>query len=235
VSYLLAVLKTVGGPGSLGFLLTGLIVGYVVVRLRPRSRPLVYTLTAILLGGYVVLATPAAASALVRALPQVTEPTREAIRATRTLVVFDGDNREGRRRRARQVMQMAAPDAVWLLGANYLQADLRVIMPPSTTLHYDSATWNTQAQVVRVQQIAQAWPEAPIALIASRLQMPRIAAQLGIARGATLVLVPSPLDRELPVSGAARFVPSYTALVASREAIYEHAALGYYKWRGDLR
>jgi len=235
VSYFLAVLKTIGGPGSVGFLLTSLIAVYAAVRLRPRSRTLAYTLAAILMAGYVVLATPAAAAALVRSLPLVPEPSREAIRATRTLVVFDGDNRQGRRRRARQVMQMAEPDTVWLLGANYLQADLRVLMPPSTTLHYDSTTWNTHAQVVRVQQIAEAWPGAPIAVVASIVQMPRIAAQLVGTHGTPVLLVPSPLDRELPVSGASRLVPSYAALMASRDAIYEHAALAYYGWRGDLR
>ena len=235
MSYLLAVLKTIGGPGSLGFLLTGLIAGSAALWLSPRTRRTVFTLAGLLIAGYVVLATPVVAARLVRSLPSAPEPSREAIRATRTLVVFDGDNREGRRRRARQVMRIAAPETVWLLGANYLQDDLRVTMPPSTALHHDGATWNTHAQVVRVQQIAEAWPEAPIALIASTVQMPRISAQMGVPRGAPVLLVPSPLDRRLPASGAIRFMPSYTALMTSRDVIYEHAALAYYRWRGDLQ
>jgi uncharacterized SAM-binding protein YcdF (DUF218 family) len=67
-------------------------------------------------------------------------------------------------------------------------------------------------------------------VIASRLQMPRVAA-LAHSEGLDVTLIPSPTDTEPPTAGFRVFVPSYTALGVSRDALYEHAALAYYRWR----
>jgi hypothetical protein len=42
----------------------------------------------------------------------------------------------------------------------------------------------------------------------------------------------SAIDDEPPVSGPGLWAPTYIALRVSRDALYEHAALVYYRWRG---
>jgi hypothetical protein len=182
---------------------------------------------------YVVLALPSVGIGLVNALPAAPEPSTGAIRGIRALVIFDGDNRMGRQRRAHQVLRLAAPPEVWVLGPEYLVADVRVAVSGTTRLHHDATTWNTSAQVERVRHVAAEWPPMTTAVIASRIQMPRVAA-LFHAAGLAVLLIPSGLDREVVASGPMSLVPSFAALAASREAIYEHAALAWYRWRGDL-
>jgi hypothetical protein len=48
-------------------------------------------------------------------------------------------------------------------------------------------------------------------------------------------LVPASIDIEPPTSGVRRFIPAYIALRVSRDALYEHAALLYYRYNGWIR
>ena len=66
------------------------------------------------------------------------------------------------------------PRVVWGLGREYLLGDAQVAVAPGTELHHDATTWNTAAQVMHVQQIARERPPRSSAIVASRLQMPRI-------------------------------------------------------------
>jgi hypothetical protein len=68
-------------------------------------------------------------------------------------------------------------------------------------------------------------------VVASRLQAPRVWA-LARAMGLGILVMPSPVDDEPAASGLRAFVPSYLALRVSRDAIYEHVALAYYRWQG---
>jgi hypothetical protein len=95
----------------------------------------------------------------------------------------------------------------------------------------DSGPLNTREQVAWVARFFAAHPNTRAALVASRLQMPRIAALVFAAR-LPIVLAPSPIDDEPPMSGWRRWVPTYIALRVSRDAIYEHVALRYYWWKG---
>ena len=233
VTYLLSSIKFIGGPGSLGFFLAGVLAAGVAARYWPARRRLAAVAFGLLVMSYVVLALPSVGIGLVNALPASPEPPTEAIRGIRALVIFDGDNRIGRQRRAHQVLRQVSPPDVWVLGPEYLVADVRVALTGTTRLHHDATTWNTSAQVERVQYVAAQWPPMTTAVIASRIQMPRIASMFDAA-GLAVLLVPSGLDREVAVSGPKSLIPSFAALAASREAIYEHAALAWYRWRGDI-
>jgi hypothetical protein len=234
VTFLLSIIKTIGGPGSLGFFVVTTLAGLLVARRWPAARRTVAAGLGLLVTAYLALATPAAASALINALPLVPEPEPARLRSVRALVVFDGDNLAGRRRQAQRILRIAPLDDVYLLGADYLLADLRVAMGPGTSLHHDTTTWNTSAQVMRVRDIAERVPPGSTAVVASRVQMPRIAGLLRATETEAL-LVPSDLDREPDARGLRALLPSYAALLASRDAIYEHAALAWYGWRGDLQ
>jgi hypothetical protein len=68
-------------------------------------------------------------------------------------------------------------------------------------------------------------------VIVSRLQAARMA---GLLERAHLLirLIESPVDVEPATTGALTFVPTYFALRLSRDALYEHAALWYYRRHG---
>ena len=234
MSYLLEVIKIIGGPGSLGFLATTVVASMAAMHLWPRTRRAGAKVLAGLLVIYLGLATPVVASGIIGALPSVPEPSSSVVARIRALVVFDGDNLTGRQRRAHRLLRHTSPQVVWLLGADYLLADLQVAMQPATPLHHDPTTWNTSDQVERVLEIGRGAPWAATAVIASRVQMPRIATLFARADEPVLLLA-SELDREPAISGLSRWRPSYGTLLASRDAIYEHAALAYYRWQGDLR
>ena len=51
-------------------------------------------------------------------------------------------------------------------------------------------------------------------------------------RAGSAALIVSPIDTEPATSGWRLVVPTYYALRVSRDAIYEHAALALYTWRG---
>ncbi len=234
MSFLLATLKTIGGPGSLGFYLATLVLAILIAWRRPLRRRVVTAAVVALTAVYLLLALPVVAVSIVDALPRTDAPDAAAVDRIQSLVVFDGDNRAGRERVARQILRRSTPSEVHLLGTDHLLAALRAALGPTTTLHYDASTWNTATQVEHVRPVVGQWPPMTIAVVASRVQMPRISALLDTDH--TLVLlIPSPLDREPATHGIARFVPSIGALLASRDAIYEHAALIYYRWRGDIR
>lgn len=234
MTYLLASIKIIGGPGSLGLFVAAVLAGVLVRWLWPAGRRVLAWALGALITLYLVLALPVVALAIVNALPRNPTPDPRDVRAIQALVVFDGDNRTGRQRRTHQLLRQVSPHEVWVLGPDFLLGDVRVALAPGTVLHHDATTWNTSAQVSRVRQIANTWPLMSTAVIASRIQMPRIAA-LFEAADTSVLLVPSDLDREPVASGAVAMLPSFSALTASRDAIYEHAALAWYRWRGDIR
>ncbi len=235
MSLTLSIIKTVGGPGSAGFF-------FVIVAMLllagwnwPRLRRWVTTAIAVVAAGYLLLAVPLVANGIIDDLsPVVAVPNPGAVHRVRVLVVFDGDNREGRLRSVQDILARAAPREAHLLGGDYLLADLRAVLEGTTVLHYDASTRDTAAQVRRIREIAGQWPPMTTAVVASRVQAPRIVALLDRAR-TTVLVVPSPLDHEPAASGISALVPALGALQASRDAIYEHVALWYYRSRGDIR
>ena len=100
-------------------------------------------------------------------------------------------------------------------------------------MRHQPAPVNTREQVAWVERfVAGAGVGASrSAMVVSRLQVPRVAA-LAARSGVHMPLLASPLDREPATTGSWRLIPSYGALCASRDAIYELAALRYYRWRG---
>ena len=97
-------------------------------------------------------------------------------------------------------------------------------------LRLETDATTTREQIAQLARIVEAGPGRP-ALVASRLQMARVAALVRVA-GLEVTLISSPIDDEPPTSGLQRFVPMYIALRVSRDALYEHVALAYYAWRG---
>jgi hypothetical protein len=120
---------------------------------------------------------------------------------------------------------------VSVLGEQWVVDALVEAGLPRARIAHDRTTLTTRAQMAAVGAMQAARPGVTLAVVASRLQMARVAALAGAA-GLDPVLLPSAVDDEPPSTGRRRFVPAYIALRVSRDALYEHVALAYYQWRG---
>jgi uncharacterized SAM-binding protein YcdF (DUF218 family) len=234
VAGMLELLKMVGGPGSIGFLACSAAIGLAVTRLGPRWRRIGRGWLLFVFSTYLVLGLPWVAATIEHELPGV-EPasTASALPKLDALVVLGGDNAVGRVQETARVYASASPAVVVVSGEEWLVDRVRSLGIPAARLVVDSRSANTREQIaeVRRQRLALQWSDDRVALIASRLQMPRVA-RLVKRSGLKVILVPSPIDREPPTSAPWSFVPTYVALRVSRDALYEHAALAYYRRRG---
>jgi uncharacterized SAM-binding protein YcdF (DUF218 family) len=225
-------LKFVGAPGSIALLVVCCAGGLLFIRVWPRNRRLGQAWLAAVLLSYIILGLPIVANAIADRLPVFKLPADLHARGVvNTLVVLDGDNRRGRVRQTIQTVEANAPELVLVSGDDWLRDELVRAGLPQALVEHETASANTRDQVALIVTMLAADPQRRVAVIGSRLQMPRIAALVRRAR-ASVGLIPSPVDTEPPTRGLRLFVPSYTALRVSRDALYEHAALRYYRWRG---
>src|SRR5262245_1241903 len=229
------VLKAIGAPGSIGFLMLCCAVGLAARRLGPRSRQAGAAWLLVVFSVYAILGLPWIAGAIASRLPPVDSiRTRSSVQSVDTLVVLGGDNAVGRAEETARLYASALPRVVVVSGEQWLVDRIVELGVPADRLVIESRSRNTREQIAEVQRHVSHWSDRSVALIASRLQMPRVA---GLVReaGLELILVSAPIDREPPTQGVWLFVPTYAALRVSRDALYEHAALAYYRRRGWIR
>jgi hypothetical protein len=226
---LVLILKSIGAPGSGSFLLTCGIAGLLITFLWPASRTIGRAWMLAVCGIYVLLSLPIIASAIANGLPSGGD--RASALEIDTLIVLDGDNVHGRVRQAEKVFRSQAPKEIRVLGHSDLETELRDAGIPGSRIRLESATKTTREQMNRVRELADEGQLGRTAVLVSRVQAPRVA---GLTRALHLDvgLIPSPLDRGALPSGGWRYVPSFAALWLSRDAIYEHVALAYYRRRG---
>ncbi len=230
---MLSLLKMIGSPGSISFLLLCLIGGVLVLWLWPNRRRFGRAWLALVAVAYLFMALPAVATAIAGRLSATATPPA-AVGHLDTLAVLDGDNRRGRVRVAQQILSVDAPKEVWVLGGPWIVEALAAAGVPKERLFHDPRTPTTRDQLARVQRLIAERPTGRVGVIVSRLQAPRVA-RLAAAQLMPLVLIVSPVDDEPPTSGVRAFIPRYIALRVSRDALYEHAALAYYRWRQWIR
>jgi hypothetical protein len=219
--------KLLGAPGSIPFLVVTTVTAVILLRFTRRFRRAGAVLLALVGGGYFVLALPVVSHSIAIGLPDVhvERPGR-----LETLIVLDGDNRRGRVRELERVIESDAPTTIWVLGDEWILEALKDAGVSGPQFRYDGTARTTQAQVLQVADIAKAGRPGTTAVIASRLQAPRVVALIRAIKCPVAVFA-SPVDAEPPTRGLARFVPMYIALRLSRDAIYEHLALVYYRLR----
>jgi hypothetical protein len=225
-------LKEIGGPGSESFFVFCVVVALLVRWWQPgRVRAIRWFL--LVLGSlYLVLSLPVAANRIAGSLPAVPSAALPALPGSLdALVVMDGDNRRGRARAGIEVNAALAPREVWVLGNEWLIDELSAGGVPRNRIFQDAFLVTTHDQVASLASLMTRRPGWKIAVIVSRLQAARVAGLLESSHLAAR-LIESPVDVEPPITGALAFVPTYYALRLSRDALYEHAALRYYRWRG---
>jgi uncharacterized SAM-binding protein YcdF (DUF218 family) len=228
------VLKALGSSVSPLSVLLVLLLAGMALFVWPRTRRFATRWLLWVTGIHIVFGLPVVATALASRLPAVSTPApATAPRSATTLVVFDGDNRRGRLAETLRWLDDTGTGGapVWILGDRWLVDQLVAAGHERSRFRHETGTGTTREQMDWVARFVGDHRGAVPAVVVSRLQAPRVAA-LAEAAGIQVALVRSAVDREPPTAGWRVWVPSYIALRTSRDAIYEHAALVYYRWKG---
>jgi hypothetical protein len=99
-------------------------------------------------------------------------------------------------------------------------------------IRHDDQAENTSDQIRRTLEWVKSGKFGRAAILVSCLQAPRTRL-LAARAGLNIPVLAAPLDEELPDGGPGRFLPSFLALAVTRDAVYELAALQYYRWYAD--
>jgi len=229
---MLGFLKWIGGPGSIGFLALCSAVGLLLTCLGPRGRQIGRLWLLVVFTSYVIAGIPLVANLIAKSVSAY-QPVADVstLKGADVLVVLGGDNVVGRLREARRLFQALGPRLVLVSGPrDFVEAFIREGFPADRVIvERDSST--TREQIIAVRQSLTKRGAGQVVLIASRLQMPRVAA-LARANGLQIAWAPSAIDDEPPTSGLRLLIPTYIGLRVSRDALYEHLALAYYRHKG---
>jgi uncharacterized SAM-binding protein YcdF (DUF218 family) len=230
--FFLSIFKAIGGPGSIGFLAVSSAIALLLGRLGPRARRAGRVGLVCLFAVYLFLGLPVVATGFadrVSSYRPVSDIT--TLTGTDVLVVLDGDNALGRIQEAVRMYRGLTPRHVIVSGRQWFVDEIVEAGVPADRIVADHGPRTTREQVESLPRLLAGRDPRRIVVVASRLQVPRVAA-LARSAGVTVDLAPSPIDVEPPTAGIWRFVPTYTALRVSRDAIYERWALAYYRYRG---
>lgn len=229
---MMTVIKAIGPPGSIAFIAFCLLIGVLLAYVWPRNGRLARAWLWSAFAFHTILALPFVAHAIAGRLPAVHAAETGAPRSIDVLFVFDGDNRRGRVRSAVELARGSPGARVMVLGGNaWIPDAMTAAGIERERIEQDHGPTDTRQQIDEVGRLTAPKPAGRTVIVASRLQMARVS---GLVRKAGLpaALVASPIDTEPARSGWRLVVPTYYALRVSRDAIYEHAALALYRWRG---
>ena len=223
--------KMIGAPGSLGFLAAACIASGLFSWVWPERRWLAraWLLTIALV--YLILASPLVAQLLTESLPRVPSCDVSTVRSVNQLFVLAGDNEGGRIAETVTVWRTLKPRVVILLADEAFTRRVAEAGVPRSRIRHNDAPGTTRAQIEWIAAEVRSHPADATALIASRVQMPRVV-QLARRYGFSVLFLSSPLDHEPSRTGIWSLIPTYGALEVSRDALYERAALTYYRSRG---
>ena len=227
-------LKSIGGPGSAGFFLVVAAVALVLVVASRRTRRAGRLVLLLLCAVYVFLSLPIVGD-LIADDTRPFDATRAAeLGPIEDIFVFDGDSYESRAALTADLDRSMKIRNVWILGYITLRDALAAAGVTDGHLRWgyteDSTTYG---QVVRMRKVMEHYKIARAVAVTSRIQATRI--RLLIERsGLDAVVVASRMNFEPGASGSWRFVPSLGGLALSRDALYERAAVLYYRWKGRI-
>ena len=224
---ILTVLKFIGPPGSLAFLSLCCVIGLAMKKAGWIGLAKGWLVT--VYACYVVAGIPAVAGSIGSALsPYAPIQDLSSIRDADSIIVLHGDNLLGRVRETKRLFDATNAPVVVVLGDDTFARILMDHGIPERRLVIDSWGHTTVAQIrIGHRILGERNLKKPI-VVASRLQIPRIA-ELLRAEQIDARLGPAPLDDEPPQHGIWQIVPMYKALCLTRDAIYEHLALRYYR------
>lgn len=235
MSALVSAAKLIGSPGSLGFLALCGAAGVIVALTGPRGRRIGRAWLLAVAAAYLLAALPIVSFALLDRLPQYAPLWQPGgVETGDMVVVLSGDNPRGRARETRRVLDRISPRCVLVSGSPWFARMVASEGVSRNRLRVDDTASTTREQVEKLPLWAEQCGALRVVLIASRLSMPRLSALVG-ASSIRVVLAPSPLDESPPDSGMRLAVPSLRALRLTKDALYEHMALAYYRHRRWIR
>ena len=220
-------------PGSMEFLLLGIVCGLLLRVLRPSLKRVTAAWMASLAIFYLVLSLPWTAKRLAEPLyfyPPVTGPA-DALGAS-TLVVLHGDHEGLRVQETFRLYELLLPQRVIVLaGGPRMRDALLGTGIPSGQLLWAGDSRTTREQALQIAALIQAQHIGRVVLVASPIHMPRA---LAACRAAGVDAVPSVTSRphNQPSQGLWNLVPGRDAFYLSDESLYEHLALRWYQMRG---
>ena len=220
-------LKPIGGPGSLSLLSLGCAIGLVLIYGWPRNRRIGRLWLFALYSSYLVMGLPILAHHVAARLVAPNAGHQPITTPLDTLAILDGDNPVGRVREGQRLWMAARPATVIVSNEKWFVDRLLASGIPRQRMILDRTSTTTREQIDYLRGYAAQHPEAHLAVVASRLQMPPI---LALARRAGLkaTFYSSQVDREPATDGLLVFVPTYAGLRVTRDALYERAAITYY-------
>jgi uncharacterized SAM-binding protein YcdF (DUF218 family) len=230
------VAKFIGTPGSMGFLVVCCVLGVAIAYVGPRARRLARAWLVLVFAGYVIAALPIVSQTAVDGLPGYSPVwTRsDALTDADIVIVLSGDNPRGRAQETRRLLDAGSPRCVLVSGSPWFVRMVSAAGVAHARLVVDGTANTTREQIARLSIWARQCGAQRVMLIASTVSMPRVAALVRTA-GVPVVLVPSPIDEPPAAHGIRIAVPSLRALRITRDAIYEHLALRYYRRRHWIR
>ena len=231
MSALISFAKWIGGPGSIGFLVLCCALGGALALIGPRSRRVARAWLLLVFAAYFVAALPFVSHAVSARLPAYTPVwTPDGTGDKDILVVLSGDNAFGRARETRRILDVVKPRCVLVSGSRWFVRMLIEAGVARDQFRVDNTTTTTREQIGKLSQWAEQCGAERVVLVASTLSMSRVAELARVAR-VPVVLAPSAVDSVPATSGVWKVVPSYGALRMTRDAVYEHIALAYYRHR----
>jgi uncharacterized SAM-binding protein YcdF (DUF218 family) len=220
-------------PGSIAFLVLGLVCGLALWCFLPRFRSRISAAPIVLMCCYLVLSLPSTANLLADSLYRHSSVTRpDDARGAQVVLVLQGDHEQLRVAETIRLYQLLHPAWV-IVSAN--AAPIRNALL-AAGLPKNQVIWEYQSQTTRQQALEMAGGlrsrhVGRVVLVASPIHMPRA---LAACERAGIDAIPSVSTR--PHSGLPRgfrgLVRRFEALTLSRESLYEHLALRWYSWRG---
>ena len=223
------VAKTLFAPGTMPFAVLVAGAGALLAVRRGRSRRLGVSIWVALAGVYFVLALPATAERLSAGLMKFDRlhDVHDA-RGASTIVMISGDSAHARVVETLRLFHLLRPR--WIVGSGppEMREALIAAGVPSERIIAEVMAQTTRQQAVAVAELVRARELGPVVLVASAIHMPRA---LGAFQAVGLSVVPSP-SATRQIAGLPRYWPAYDGLRLSREAIYEHVAIAYYRWKG---
>lgn len=246
-------------PGSLAFLLFGLLAGLILSRRPGRGATWGRRLIAALAVSYAVIATPAGAGMMTAPLVWGFQPLSHAAEAqgAGAVVVLDGGTtrclinghlheraNEWSASRAAEAVRVArilgeplvivtggtpSARAGWSLEGETLRHEIIRGGVPAGRVLLDPVSLNTRAHALTVSRLLRERGIGRIVLVTSDTHIRRAAA---VFRAQGVDLIASPATACEGARGWQRLWPSSTALRQSEGAIYDYAGLVYYWVRG---
>jgi uncharacterized SAM-binding protein YcdF (DUF218 family) len=187
-------------------------------------------ITTLMIGSYVVLSLPWTADRLSGELTRFDRLRDPGQAQGADLLVLGGDREDERILEALRLDRLLHPRRIFVSGNMGLR-ELLVeagVRPDRIILETNGKT--TREQAIDVADMLQAFGTKRVVLVASVVHMPRA---LAAFRAVGVDAIPS-VSASWPIDGLARFWPAANARRLSRDAIYELAALRYYRRRGWL-